>query len=447
MNFILTYLAEASICLGITVLFYRVVLSELTFFTLNRVLLICMLMLSFIIPLLSFQVGISSLATAEIILPEFVVGNVINRDSSSLTWQQIVFMIYLAGVVIMSVYLILGYFTSQRMIGKSKLLRYQNYWIAVHPEFIPASFFDYILLPEFDPNRAEQRQIILHESVHVRLKHSWDLLFVQFAKIIFWFNPLIYQFERHLREVHEYQADQGVTSTYSKKEYSGLLLQLITKGQGWHFMNNFNQFQTKKRIIMMSKPQSQKKEMRRFLLAVPVLAALFFVFSCEIAPEEEMEGPMMAGELKATNIGPADLSARKLNDNVNQVFDVVEVPPQPIGGMSAWHKYLSKTLKYPAEARSAGIQGTVVVGFIVEEDGNLSNVEILRGIGGSVDEEAIRVVENAENWEPGKQRDRVVSTRMRLPIRFKLANSDAKIESTSASSSDNLPEIVVVAYN
>ena len=421
MNLILTYLAEASICVAITVLFYRVVLSELTFFTLNRVLLIAMLMLSFIIPLLSFQVGISSLATAEMTLPEFLVGNVVKQDSSSFSWQEIVFLMYLAGVVFMSVYLILGYFTSQRMIGKSRLLHYQNYWIAVHPEFIPASFFDYILLPDFDPNRAEQRQIILHESVHVRLKHSWDLLLIQFAKVIFWFNPLIYQFEKSLREVHEYQADQGVTSSYSRKEYSGLLLQLITRGQGWHFMNNFNQFQTKKRIIMMSKPQSQKKELRRFLLAIPLLAALFFVFSCEITPEEEIEGPTMAGEAKSTKIGPASLSARTMvAKDGEMIYDIVEEQPSPLGGMSEWNAYLSDNLTYPEQASQAGIEGTVIVAFLVNSDGSISDVGVLRGIGGGADEEAIRVIENAPNWEPGTQKDKPVNTRMRLPIRFKL---------------------------
>jgi TonB family protein len=253
------------------------------------------------------------------------------------------------------------------------------------------------------------------------LKHSWDLLLIQFAKIIFWFNPLIYQFEKSLREVHEYQADQGVTSSYSKKEYSGLLLQLITRGQGWHFMNNFNQFQTKKRIIMMSKPQSQKKEMRRFLLAIPVLAALFFVFSCEITPEEEIEGPTMMGESKAPQIGPADIAARKLATDGEVIFDVVEEQPNPPGDMKGWNSYLSNNLTYPADARRLGIEGTVIVVFVVNSDGSLSDIDILRGIGGGADEEAIRVIENAPNWTPGKLRGNAVNTRMRLPIRFKLS--------------------------
>lgn len=445
MNIILTYLAEASICVAITVLFYRVVLSELTFFTLNRVILIGMLMLSFIIPALSFKLGISSLGTPEITLPEFLVGNAVNRDSSGFTWQEIVFLTYLAGVVFMSVYLILGYFTSQRMIGKSKLVRYHNYWIAVHPKFIPASFFDYILLPDFDPNRAEQRQIILHESVHVRLKHSWDLLLIQFAKIIFWFNPLIYQFEKSLREVHEYQADRGVTSTYSRKEYSGLLLQLITRGQGWHFMNNFNQFQTKKRIIMMSKPQSQKKEMRRFLLAIPVLAALFFVFSCEITPEEDIEGPTMMGESKATKIGPASIKARMVAKDGEVIYNVVEQQPSPLGGMSEWNAYLMENLTYPAQAKAAGIEGTVIVVFLVNTDGTISDVDILRGIGGGADEEAIRVVQNAPNWEPGTQKGIAVNTRMRLPIRFKLDGGESLKTKPSTTPTDNFPETIKIS--
>ena len=445
MNAILIYLAEASCCVAITVLFYRLVLSELTFFTLNRVILISMLVLSFIIPMLSFNFGIISTGIGEVVLPEFLVGNTVAEEATVFTWQEVLFYAYLAGVVMMTVHLVLGFFTSQRLLGKSRLMQYQDYWIAVHPKFIPASFFSYILLPDFDPNRSEQKQIILHESMHVRLKHSWDLLMVQFAKIIFWFNPLIYQFEKSLREVHEYQADQGVTSSYSKKEYSGLLLQMITGGQGWHFMNNFNQFQTKKRIIMMSKPQSQRKEMRRFLLAIPVLAALFFVFSCEITPEEDIEGPTMAGESKEVKIGPADLNARKLAKDGQQIFDVVEDQPEPQGGMKGWNMYLSRNLSYPAEARSMGVEGTVIVVFVVNSNGAISDVEILRGIGAGADEEAIRVVENAPDWIPGKQNGEALNTRMRLPIRFKLGESEQK-EKPIASAPNDVDKIVVVGH-
>ncbi|MFN5463094.1 MAG: energy transducer TonB, partial [Bacteroidota bacterium] len=91
------------------------------------------------------------------------------------------------------------------------------------------------------------------------------------------------------------------------------------------------------------------------------------------------------------------------------------------GGMSAWNKYLSDNLKYPTQARRMGVEGTVIVVFVVNTDGSIQDVEVLRGIGGGCDEEAVKVVKNAPKWDPGKQRGRAVRTRMRLPIRFKLS--------------------------
>lgn len=429
MDAVLIYLFEASICVAITVTFYKLVLSELTFFSLNRMILLGMLLLSFIIPSLSFKVGNSILATQEFTLPTFLVGQQVDYPAE-INWMSLLFNVYLIGAFLMTCHLILGFLISQRLLGKSRLMRFHNYWIAIHPKFIPASFFGYILLPDFDPDKSEQQQIILHESVHVRLKHSWDLLLVQFAKIIFWFNPLIYQFEKSLREVHEFQADQGVTATYSKKEYSGLLLQMITKGQGWHFMNNFNQFQTKKRIIMMSKPQSKQREMRRFLLAIPLLAMLFFVFSCEITPEPEIEGPTQVAE-KVGGVGITDLNAR-INDKAKdggEIFDVTEVQPNPPGGMEGWNKFLADNIRYPKEARTMGIEGTVIVMFVINKDGSVSDIEILRGIGGGADEEAVRVVSQSPDWTPAKQKDRAVNSRIRLPIKFNLGGeTDKKIE-------------------
>lgn len=103
-----------------------------------------------------------------------------------------------------------------------------------------------------------------------------------------------------------------------------------------------------------------------------------------------------------------------------EVVDFSEVMPEPVGGMSAWNEYLSKNLKYPSAARRIGIEGTVYVSFVVEKSGEISNVQLLRGIGGGCDEEAIRVIENAPIWKPGYQRSRPVKVRMRVPIRFKL---------------------------
>jgi TonB family protein len=173
---------------------------------------------------------------------------------------------------------------------------------------------------------------------------------------------------------------------------------------------------------MMSKSQSANREKGRFFLAIPMIAVLFLMFSCEITPEPEIEGPTQMGENKSPTIGGSSLSAR-ITEGADQIFDIVEIQPSPPGGMSGWNQYLAQNLQYPAQAKGMGIEGTVIIVFVVNLDGSISDVEVLRGIGGGADEEAIRVVQNSPLWDSGKQRGKVVKTRMRLPIRFKLENT------------------------
>lgn len=103
-----------------------------------------------------------------------------------------------------------------------------------------------------------------------------------------------------------------------------------------------------------------------------------------------------------------------------QIFTIVEDQPAFPGGQSALMKYLQENLKYPTMAREAGIQGTVFVTFVVEKDGSITDVRILRGVGGGLDEEAIRVVESMPSWTPGRQRGQAVRVQFNLPIRFVL---------------------------
>jgi periplasmic protein TonB len=117
---------------------------------------------------------------------------------------------------------------------------------------------------------------------------------------------------------------------------------------------------------------------------------------------------------------PTILEVPPITEIAEEVVDFSEVMPEPVGGMSTWNDYLSKNLKYPSTARRIGIEGTVYVSFVVEKSGEITDVQLLRGIGGGCDEEAIRVIENAPIWKPGYQRGRPVKVRMRVPIRFKL---------------------------
>jgi periplasmic protein TonB len=105
----------------------------------------------------------------------------------------------------------------------------------------------------------------------------------------------------------------------------------------------------------------------------------------------------------------------------NYIFEIVEENPEFPGGNEAMMKYLRDNTRYPVIAREAGIQGTVFVTFVVERDGSVTNVSVLRGIGGGCDEEAVRVVRSMPKWKPGKQRNQPVRVQYRMPIRFVLS--------------------------
>jgi periplasmic protein TonB len=102
------------------------------------------------------------------------------------------------------------------------------------------------------------------------------------------------------------------------------------------------------------------------------------------------------------------------------IFTVVEDQPSFPGGEEARIRYLQENLRYPQMAREAGIQGTVFVTFVVERDGSVTDVRVIRGIGGGCDEEAVRVVRNMPRWEPGRQRGQPVRVQFNMPIRFVL---------------------------
>lgn len=107
-------------------------------------------------------------------------------------------------------------------------------------------------------------------------------------------------------------------------------------------------------------------------------------------------------------------------EEVEEIFTIVEESAEPIGGMEAFYKYVTKNLKYPAQARRMGVEGKVFVQFVVDKDGSITEVKVVKGIGAGCDEEAVRVIESAPKWKPGKQRGRPVKQRIVLPISFKL---------------------------
>ena len=136
--------------------------------------------------------------------------------------------------------------------------------------------------------------------------------------------------------------------------------------------------------------------------------------------QEGSEDGVDLGILDSYGDGPVAPPVVEAPPPKEQVFDRVEQMPQFGSGDKELLEYLANNIKYPAIARENGIQGTVVVQFVVDKDGSVTNATVARGIGGGCDEEAIRVVSGMPKWSPGKQQGRAVKVKYTLPIRFRL---------------------------
>lgn len=143
----------------------------------------------------------------------------------------------------------------------------------------------------------------------------------------------------------------------------------------------------------------------------------------EVPDEEEIEEEIIDLDMEIDEDMAIEdpIYAEPEEENINEIFEVVEERPEPIGGTAALLKYLRDNIRYPKQALRIGLEGRVYLKFIIERDGTVSNVQVRRGIGGGCDEEAVRVLNTCPiKWTPGKQRGQPVRVYYSLPVAFKL---------------------------
>lgn len=168
---------------------------------------------------------------------------------------------------------------------------------------------------------------------------------------------------------------------------------------------------------MMSKSRSQKIKLLKMAFILPLALLLTFVFSSMVTEK-------VVAQSDETEVKTASASTDQ-NPQEEEIYTVVEKMPAFPGGDEARVKFLVENVKYPEEARKNGISGTVFVSFIVEKDGEISNVKLLKGVDDLLDNEALRVVKMMPAYEPGMQRGKPVRVQFNLPIQFNL-DSGAK---------------------
>jgi TonB family protein len=180
--------------------------------------------------------------------------------------------------------------------------------------------------------------------------------------------------------------------------------------------NNFNVSLLKNRIKMMTKKRSATWSYLKVIVAIPAFFTVLFFFTAGSANN-------LAAQTTQQQVKPSEqqkVVTQEKPKTGDPVFTVVETPPAYPGGQDALIRHIAENIKYPEGARVKGIQGTVFTTFVVEKDGAVSNVKILRGIGSGCDEEAVRVISGMQRWTPGYQKGEPVRVQFNLPIKFAL---------------------------
>ncbi|MBG7612732.1 energy transducer TonB [Polaribacter sp. BAL334] len=266
---------------------YDFYLSKETFFTKNRWYLVFTPILSFLIPLIkipSFQKTVSQ--EFMVVLPEIVLSpeKTIQRNFSETTLDvsiNYVSLFFWMGVVLFSVLFLIKLVRIFMLIKKHETIQHAEFTLIFIPNQATAfSFFNYIFLGKDIP-KDQHEKIIQHEKVHSQQKHSMDLLLFEILKIVMWFNPMIYVYQKRISLVHEYISDAIVAKSDTKELYINNLLSCLFQVENISFINQFHKpSYLKKRILMMTKKQSHKINQLKYLVLVPVLLSMLFYSAC-----------------------------------------------------------------------------------------------------------------------------------------------------------------------
>ena len=426
------YLIVSAFSLAMMLVVYRLTLSRTTFHGFNRGVLLCSLALAATVPFMHFQ-SVSGKAAAPItyMMNEIMVyadasaqmnpGQTL-QAAGSISWASVLALVYMAGVIICLFRVAIGVLSSEILCHRrSRTLADGSRLVITDRNYAPFSWRNYIVISRKD-YEANGAMIITHEQAHVRHHHSFDLILAQLFCAFQWFNPAAWMLKRSLMEVHEFEADASVLdSGFDERRYQICLVRAALQGSFATTTNNFANCSTKKRIVMMNRHSTNPWARLRVLLMLPAVALSVTVASASNQDVKVAEKQNLTAVIIEEKNGKVDSSSINLPAAPDDVFMVVEDVPEFPGGAAALLEFLRKNINYPTECRKNRVEGRVLVSFIVEKDGSITNPFITRGADPLLDAEALRVVSSMPNWKPGYQRGEAVRVQYTVPINFRLS--------------------------
>jgi beta-lactamase regulating signal transducer with metallopeptidase domain len=351
------YILESGIGLLVFYGIYYFLLRKETFFQLNRAYLLLTALASILIPLAHVSLPavevMSGPTTVEetfiepTYLPELVQQW---HDTAPVVWEpleavqpapgftfgQLLWLVYSIGIAVMSFRFFQKFSVLNRLIRTAKKSRKKGYTLVTTKNVQAASFLGYLFWNE---EQAEDEMILQHELVHIRQRHSLDVLLMEALVILLWFNPLVYWYRKAVKEVHEYIADYEVARKHSPYAYACLLVQSQKNKLEPPLFNTFHSF-IKKRLLMLHNQPSSNWRLMKYLITMPILAALIIFFTLDFSDKlpEQITKPF-----------------EKANQYVDNVLDEVVV------------------VGYPSDSNMKGLESTQPTTYQIRWEGKTCN--------------------------------------------------------------------------
>ena len=330
MGAFIVYIIKSSLLLAMQVSLFMLFMSRETFHKLNRYLLLCIVVVSLVLPFVNLRMSTPLQGVFDFIengdraaevgapvvdvlpvtepqdadfLPMYEtteqpvamadavpVMNVApvsieGKGSAAPLWQIIVLAVYVLGVMLLVIRQVVMYIHLSRLIMRSRRITAEQYGLddvklRLHSgEEKPFSWFGWVVVSNNDMAEGA-REILTHEAAHVRAGHSWDIMLADAVIIMQWFNPLAWIMKNTLKDIHEFEADEAVISSgVNAKQYQLLIIKKAVGARLYSIANSFNHSLTKKRITMMCKEKSKKWSRAKALYILPVAAIAALSFS------------------------------------------------------------------------------------------------------------------------------------------------------------------------
>ena len=445
----------------------------------NRAVIICMYLVAVTVPLLpriSFPVGETASEAATTAVGNIAIGPLTGGvlAAHAPLWTRVVLWIYIVGVAVTLLKFLWSYLRLMHIIRQGHKEKREGYTLVIVDDasLSPFSWRKYVVVG--DPQDADKHSaVMVHELRHLAAGHSTDIFIAQLYAILVWYNPVSWLMIDELKTVHEYEADEAVIDSGANlKEYQMLLIKKTAGARLPSLANSLNHSKLQKRVTMMYQSKSKLAGKFSSLTLLPALAIGMAVVSIPAVASvisDASEATLVESSHKVSknsdNAETAVVSAVPVADAVSSgetetsermdanteipdpvvsenavedpveaelpaekeqkdVFVAVEKQAEFPGGIQALMHWLSMNVRYPEDAMKNDAQGRVIVKFVVNPDGSISDPTVLKSVEPSLDQEAVRVVMAMPKWEAAENQGQKVASYFNIPISFKLTPSE-----------------------